>query len=159
MTTKTDKKVENKIEAAIKAEDVAATANKFADSAREFVKRSAATAKERSANMYDGANQLNSGLENTLTKAVTGYVGILGNIVEATHANVDHALSTAEKLAGAKSLSEAAQIQADYVRESTNANIERVRSAVETSRDVATEGFTVVRENVSKAWPYGKQAA
>ncbi|MGI9352194.1 MAG: phasin family protein [Rhizobiaceae bacterium] len=150
---------EKKIADAVKADEIINNTSKIADSAREFVKRSAATAKERSDNMYDGSTKLNSGLEKVLSRAVTGYVGFLGNIAEATHANVNHALTTAEKLAAAKSLSEAAQIQADFVRENASANIERVRAAVNETRETVMEGAEVVRENASKVWPYGKKAA
>ena len=144
---------------AVKADEIINNTSKIADSAREFVKRSAANAKERSDNMYEGSTKLNSGLEKVLNRAVSGYVGFLGNIAEATHANVNHALSTAEKLAAAKSLSEAAQIQADFVRENASANIERVRAAVNETRETVMEGAEVVRENASKIWPYGKKAA
>ena len=150
---------DKKIADAVKADDIINNTSKIADSAREFVKRSAASAKERSDNLYEGSTKINSGLEKALNRAVVGYVGFLGNIAEATHSNVNHALSTAEKLAAAKSLSEAAQIQADYVRESTSANIERVRDAVNTTREVAMEGVEAVRENAAKAWPYGRKAA
>ncbi|MEM9277609.1 MAG: phasin family protein, partial [Pseudomonadota bacterium] len=149
---------EKKIADAVKVDEIVNNTSKIADSAREFVKRSAATAKERSDNLYEGSTKLNSGLEKVLSRAVTGYVGFLGNIAEAAHANVDHALTTAEKLAAAKTLSEAAQIQADYVRENTSANVERVRAAVNSTRETVMEGAEVVRENVSKVWPYGKAA-
>ena len=156
MTAKT---AEKKIADTVKPEAIIKETSKIADSAREFVKRSAATAKERSDNLYDGSTKLNSGLEKVLTRAVTGYVGFLGKVAEATHSNVNHALNTAEKLAAAKSLSEAAQIQADFVRENTTANIDRVREAVNTSREVVMEGVEVVRDSAAKAWPYGKKAA
>ncbi|MEM7214321.1 MAG: phasin family protein [Pseudomonadota bacterium] len=149
---------EKKIADAVKVEEIVNNTSKIADSAREFVKRSAATAKERSDNLYEGSTQLNSGLEKALSRAVTGYVGFLGNVAEATHANVTHALTTAEKLAAAKSISEAAQIQADFVRENASANIERVRTAVNATRETVMEGAESVRENVSKVWPYGKAA-
>ncbi len=159
MTAKNEtKKVETKVTETV-AEQVTANASKMTDSAREFVKRSAATAKERSDNLYEGTKKYNSGLESVLTRAVTGYVGFLGNLAEAAHANVDHALTTAEKLAAAKSLSEAAQIQTDYVRENTAANVERVRNAVNATREAVTEGANNLRENAAKVWPYGQKAA
>ena len=157
MTTKAN--TEKKAAEAVQPEAIIKETSKIADSAREFVKRSAASAKERSDNLYEGSTKLNSGLEKALTRAVTGYVGFLGKVAEATHSNVNHALNTAEKLSAAKSLSEAAQIQTDFIRESTTANIDRVRDAVNTSREVVMEGVEVVREGATKAWPYGKKAA
>lgn len=157
--TKATEKAAAQSKEAVQVEEVIKNTSKIADSAREFVKRSAANAKERSDSLYEGSTQLNSGLEKALNRVVTGYVGFLGNVAEATHDNINHALTTAEKLAGAKSLSEAAQIQADYVRESTSANVERVRAAVNTTREVVMEGGEAVRDGVSKVWPYGKKAA
>jgi len=159
MTKATAQNTQKKIADAVNAEEIISNTSKIADSTREFVKRSAASAKERSDTFYDNSTKLNSGLEKALGRAVTGYVGFLGNIAEAAHANVTHALTTTEKLAAAKTLSEAAQIQADYIRENTSANVERVRDAVSTTREVLMEGVEVVRENASKAWPYGKEAA
>ena len=159
MTKANEKAGAAQVNDAVKVEEVIKGTSKIADSAREFVKRSAATAKERSDYVYEGSEKFNSGLEKALNRVVSGYVGILGNVAEATHDNINHALTTAEKLAGAKSLSEAAQIQADYVRENTSANIERVRAAVNTTRDAVMEGGEAVRESVANVWPYGKKAA
>ncbi len=159
MTKTTAKKADD----TIKAEDVksaAATATtKVADGAREFVRRSAVTAKERTDEFYDNAEKFNSGLESALTRAATGYVSILGGMMKATHENVDRALTTVEKLAAAQSVSEAVRIQADYLRENTNANVDMVRQAANTTRDAVMENVSMVRDTAAKAWPYGKKAA
>lgn len=160
MTKKTDtvKKDET-----IKAEDVTNAAAKagtrVAEGTREFVRRTAATAKERTDDLYENTEKFNSGLETALTRVAGGYVSILGGMARASHENVTRALTTVEKLANAKSVSEAVRIQSDYVRENTTANIAMVRDAAETVRDVATDGYEMVRENVSSAMPYGKKAA
>ena len=144
-------------------EDVASTANKVtskvADGTREFVRRSAASAKERSDTLYDSTTKFNSGLETALTRVAGGYVSILGGIADATHDNLNRALTTVEKLANAGSVSEAVRIQSDYVRETTTANLDRARQAAETVREVAGDGAGMVRENVTKIWPYGQKAA
>ncbi|MFD0917120.1 phasin family protein [Pseudahrensia aquimaris] len=157
--TKTTKKTEE----AVKIEDAASAASKVttkvAEGTREFVRRSAATAKERTDDFYETTNKFNSGLESALTRVAGGYVSILGGIAAATHENVTHALTTVEKLANAESVSEAVRIQSDYVRESTSANIGRARDAAEIVRDMAGESVNMVRENAMKAWPYGQKAA
>ena len=155
MTKETAKKAPQ----AVQAEEIIKNTSKIADSARDFVKRSASSAKERSDTLYQGSEKLNSGLEKVLTRAVTGYVGLLGNIAEAAHEDVNRALTATEKLASAKSFSEAAQIQADFVRENTSANVDRMRSVVNTTRDMVVEGSENVREGFAKVWPYGKKAA
>ena len=158
MTNKTKQKDETVI--IEEMADVASTATtKVAEGAREFVRRSAVGAKERADDLYENSEKFNSGLENALTRVAGGYVSILGGIAAATHDNVNHALTTVEKLANAESVSEAVRIQSDYVRENTSANLARVRDAAETIREVAGDSAGMVRENVSKIWPYGKKAA
>ncbi|MGI9354270.1 MAG: phasin family protein [Rhizobiaceae bacterium] len=153
MATKTTKK-----DKTIIADEATKVTTKVAESAREIVRRSAATAKERSDDAFEGATKFNSGLENAMNRAVGGYVTILGGIATATHDNVNRVLTTVEKLANAKSMTEAVRIQSDYVRENTTANIENVRVAANVTRDVMMDGAAAVRENVTKAWPYGKAA-
>ena len=143
----------------IMAEEIAVETSKIADSAREFVKRTAASAKERAENLHEGSNTINAGVEKNLNRMVSGYVSVLGGIADATFANVDHALSTVEKLAGAKSVSEALQIQSDYVRDSANSNMERARDAAETVREVVVENVSDFRNQAAKIWPYGTKAA
>lgn len=143
----------------IKPEDISKGTSKVAATAREFVKRSAATAKERAEDIHEGTEKFNSGLENTMHRVVGGYASILGGIANATYANVDHYLTTVEKLAGAKSVSEAMKIQGDYLRDSTAANIERSRNAANTVREVVVDNTSALREQVAKVWPYGQKAA
>ena len=131
---------------------------KVAESAREFVRRSAATAKERSDDVFEGTTKFNSGLETALNRVVGGYITVLGGMATTTHENVNRALTTVEKLANAQSFTDAVRIQSDYVRENTTANIESARTAVNVTRDVVMDGANSVRESVGKAWPYGKAA-
>ncbi|MEM8753308.1 MAG: phasin family protein [Pseudomonadota bacterium] len=132
---------------------------KIVDSAREYVARSAASAKERTDDAYEGVTKFNNGLEKTMNRLVVGYVGILGDIAEATHANVKHALETVEKVAAAKTFTEAAQVQVDFVRESTTANYDRARTAFDATRDVVSEGVKTIRESASDLMPQAKKAA
>ena len=108
-------------------EDAETLGARLTDGTREFVKRSTETAKERTENMYDASKRYNEGLEDVLVRAAKGYTDVLGNLADAAYANVNHTFAAAEKMAEAKSISEAAQIQADYVREQATANMENVR--------------------------------
>ena len=156
MTKKTETKT--KAEDVVITEEARKVSAKVAESAREMVRRSAATAKERSDDVFEGTEKFNSGLESTMNRMVGGYVTILGGIAKATHDNVNRALTTVEKLANARSMSEAVKIQADYIRENTNANIENLRTAANVTRETVAEGTATVRDAASKAWPYGKAA-
>lgn len=144
------------------AKTAAAADNKFSDrlteGAREMVKRSTATAKERSDEIYSSSQKYNSDMENLLVRAAHGYADILGNIAQAAHVNVNRGIATAEKLAEAKSLSDAMQIQADYIREQSTCSMNNARSAFEYVRDVVTENGEALRENATKMWRSDKAA-
>lgn len=127
--------------------------------AREFVQRTAATVKERAESVHQGANDVATSAEKLATAFVGGYANFTRGLIDATFANVQHAFSTVERLAAAKTLSEAVQVQADYVRDNVKANYERVRSAAETARVTAAEGAEKVREELSRLNPYAKKAA
>lgn len=156
MTTTTKKTA-----AKAKAETASVTegVSKITDNAREYVQRTAASAIERTDDAYANVSEFNKGLETSLNRVASGYVSILGGIARASHENVKHALSTVEKVAQAKSFSEAAQIQVDFVREAAAANYDNARSAYDATREVVAENAEAARERASKAWPFGKKAA
>lgn len=120
--------------------------------ARDFVKRGASTAKERAESVHGGAAKLTNGAEAVATKFVAGYANLTRGLLDATLANVQHAFTTLEKVAGAQSFNEAVQIQADYVRENASANLERVRGAAETARATVVDGAKSVQEELSKLY-------
>lgn len=132
--------------------------DRLTDGARELVKRSTATAKERTDDVYNSTKKYNADLESMLVRAAHGYVNILGSIAEAAYVNVNRGINTAEKLAGAKSISDAMQIQTDYVREQTTCSVNNARSAMEYVRDVVAENGEMVRENATKMWKNDKAA-
>ena len=75
-----------KTEAKAKAtEDKATVAEKMTDGAREAVKRSTATVKERADDVYKSTKTYNADLEKVLVRAAHGYANILGNIVDAAY--------------------------------------------------------------------------
>ena len=160
-TAKTTTKTTAKTAADKAAETVSETDNvsKIADSARDYVQRAAAAAMERSDSAYENVNEFNKGVETTLNRVAAGYVSILGGIARANHENVKHALSTVEKVAAAKSFTEAAQVQVDFVREAAAANYDNMRAAYDTARDVVTENAEAARARAGDIWPFGKKAA
>ena len=125
--------------------------------ARDFVKRTAGTAKERAESLHNGATDVATRAEKFTTAFVGGYANVVRGLIDASLANVQHALSTVEKVAGAKSVNEAVQIQADYVRESARVNFERAKNAAETARETVVEGAKTVQAEVSAL--YTKKAA
>ena len=140
-----------------KADDSKIT-DRVAEGAREFVMRSTSTAKERADGAYETTQKYNAELENMLVKAAKGYTNILGNIAEAAFVNVNRGISTAEKLAASKSLTEAMQIQNEYVREQSTCSMNNARAAMEYVREVVTEGSENMRETATKMWKSDKAA-
>jgi hypothetical protein len=117
--------------------------------ARDFVKRTAATAQERAETVHTGFATATTKVENLATAFVGGYANFARGLVDASLSNVQHALSTVEKVAGAKSLNEVVQIQADYVRESAKANFDRVKNAAEIARTTVVDGAKTVQSEIS----------
>lgn len=139
-------------------EAASAFSERVTEGAREFVKRSASTAKDRTEGAYDASKRYTANVEDFLVRAARGYADILGNVADAAYTNVNHTIATAEKLAEAKSVSDAMQIQADYVRESASRNMENARSAFDYAREVVVENTETLRETASKLVTSNKAA-
>ena len=127
--------------------------------ARDFVARTASSASERAEQVYATAGKLTDGAEKFATSFVGGYANFARGLLDMTLANIQHSLSTVEKVAGAKSLNEAVQVQADFVRDNARANYERVRGAAENVRTVVTDGAKTVQAEIGKIYDFGKKAA
>lgn len=127
--------------------------------ARDFIARGASVAKDRAESVHAGAAKLTDGAEKLATAFVGGYANFARGLLDATLANVQHTLATVEKVAGAKSLNEAVQIQADFVRESASANLERVRTAADTVKTTVVDGAKTVQAEVAKIYSGEKLAA
>jgi hypothetical protein len=133
-------------------------ADRVSEGAREMVKRTASTTKERADSFFETSQKYNADLESLLVHGAKGYVNILGSIAGAAQVNVNRAIATAEKLAEAKSISDAMQIQNEYVREQSTCSMNNARSAFEYVRSVVTENGEAMRDTASKMWRTDKAA-
>lgn len=131
----------------------------YVKGAREYVARTAASAKERNDNAFEGVSNFNAGVEKTLNRFVGGYVGLMGELAKAAHEDMAKALTTVEKVAAAQTFTEAAQTQVDFYRDYATTNYDRAQSAFAASRDIVNEGVETIREGASDMWPFGKKAA
>lgn len=132
--------------------------DRVTDGAREMVMRTTSTAKERAEGMFETSQQYNKSLESTLVRAAQGYANILGNMAEAAFVNVNRGIDAAEKLAGAKSLKDAVDVQTTYVREQSECSINNARAAFEYVREVATENGEAIRDTATSMWKSDKAA-
>lgn len=133
--------------------------DRMSEGARDFVKRSTSTVQERTDDLYQSSKKYNADLESMLVRAAKGYTDILSNMADVAYANMNHTLATTQKLAEAKSLQEAFQIQSDFMRERTSTNMENLRSAFDYVRDVASENAENMRETAAQAMKTEKDAA
>lgn len=138
------------------AEHVAADA---IETVREQVKQTTADAKAKTDEAHESAAKLNNDLSETTSRFISGYMGILGGIADATQANTARAMTAAEKMVSARSVSEVAEIQAEFLRDSTAANYDRAQAAFETGRDLVADSASAMRESASEMWRLGGKAA
>ncbi|MGX0985969.1 phasin [Bradyrhizobium japonicum] len=77
------------------------------EAAREFVKKTANTAKDRAAEVFAGSERVTAAVENAVTESVTEAGKISRNIQQAIYEDAEAFFSGIDKLASAKSISEA----------------------------------------------------
>jgi len=126
--------------------------------AREFVKRSATTAKGNAADIHAGANKVTGALESGVINAVTGVADANRKLFEAAHEDAQAALVAIEKLAGAKSFAEAYQLYVDYVRERGEVGLARAKGVAEFVSEKVAEGIKTAQDGIAKVTPFAKAA-
>src|SRR5262245_37913174 len=88
---------------------------KVTAAARDLVKRTVSSASDSAATAHTKAADATKSAEKFATSLMGGYASFTRGLLDATLANVQHALSTVEKVAGAQSINEAVQINVDFV--------------------------------------------
>src|SRR5258707_13029864 len=81
------------------------------EAARDFVKKQAETAKVRAADVYAGSEKVTAALETAVSDGVTEAAKISRNIQQAIYQDAEAFFAGIDKLASAKSINEAVQIQ------------------------------------------------
>ena len=121
------------------------------EAARDFVKRSVEVAQERAASVHTGSVKATDAIESAAAKAVADFARVSRDVQAAAYDDAKAYLASITKIAGAKSLSEAVQIQVDYLRERADVNVSRTKSVVEFVTGSFAEGAKKAQENFSKA--------
>jgi phasin len=101
------------------------------EAARDFVKRTANTAKERAADAYAGSEKVTAAIETAVADSVSEAAKISRNIQQAFFQDAEAFFSGIDKLASAKSLNEAVQIQSDLARARGEVFVSRAKTAQE----------------------------
>ena len=122
------------------------------EAAREFVKRSANTAKERAADVYAGSEKVTAVIETAVADSVSEAAKVSRNIQQALYQDAEAFFAGIDKLASAKSLNEAVQIQSDLARARGEVFISRAKSTTEYLGKLVANGAKTAQENFSKAY-------
>ena len=122
------------------------------EAAREFVKKQADAAKVRAADAYAGSEKVTSVIESAVAGSVSEAAKISRNIQQALYQDAEAFFAGIDKLASAKSLSEAAQIQSEMVRARGEVLVSRAKASSEYLGKLVTDGAKTAQDNFSKVY-------
>jgi phasin len=128
------------------------------EAAREFVKKTAGTAKDRAADLYAGSEKATAAIETAVSGSVTEAAKISRNIQQAIHQDTEAFFAGIDKLASAKSFNEAVQIQSDLVRTGGEVFVSRAKSASEYLGKLVADGAKTAQDNFAKVASASKTA-
>jgi phasin len=120
------------------------------ESAREFVKKSANSAKERAADAYAGSEKMTAAIESAVADSVSEAAKISRNIQHAMFQEAEAFFAGIDRLASAKSFNEAVQIQSDLARARGEVFVSRAKSTTEYLGKLVANGAKTAQENFSK---------
>jgi phasin len=122
------------------------------EAAREFVKKTAGTAKERAADLYAGSEKATAVIETAVANSVSEAAKISRNIQQALYQDAEAFFAGIDKLASAKSLNEAVQIQTDMVRARGEVLVSRAKSTTEYLGQLVADGAKTAQDNFAKVY-------
>ena len=122
------------------------------EAAREFVKKQAETAKERAADVYAGSEKVTAAIETAVADSVTEAAKISRTIQQAMYQDAEAFFAGLDKLASAKSLNEAVQIQSDLARARGELFVSRAKSTTEYLGKLLADGAKSAQDNFSKVY-------
>jgi len=122
------------------------------EAAREWVKKTANTGKERAADAYAGSEKVTAVIETAVADSVTEAAKISRNIQQAIYQDTEAFFAGLDKLASAKSLNEAVQIQSDLARARGEVFISRAKSTTEYLGKLVANGAKAAQDNFSKVY-------
>jgi phasin len=122
------------------------------EAAREFVKKSVGTAKERAADLHAGSEKVTAAIETAVAGSVSEAAKISRNIQQAIYQDAEAFFAGIDKLASATSLNEAVQIQSDMVRARGELFVSRAKSTTEYLGKLVADGAKTAQDNFSKVY-------
>jgi phasin len=120
------------------------------EAARDFVKRTAGTAKDRAAEFHAGSEKVTAAIETAVSGSVTEAAKISRTIQQAVYEDAEAFFAGIDKLASAQSLTEAFQLQSEMIRARSEVLVSRARSATEYLGKLAADSSKAAQDNFSK---------
>ena len=122
------------------------------EAARDFVKKSVNTAKERAADVYAGSEKVTAAIETAVADSVSEAAKISRNIQQAMYQDAEAFFAGIDKLASAKSINEAVQIQSDLARARGEVFVSRAKSTTEYLGKLVANGAKNAQDNFAKVY-------
>src|SRR5487761_2666751 len=122
------------------------------EAAREFVKKQTETAKERAADLHAGSEKMTAAIETAVAGSVSEAAKISRNIQDAIYQDAEAFFAGIDKLASAKSLSEAVQMQSDMLRARGEELVSRAKASTEYLGKLVADGAKTAQDNFAKVY-------
>ena len=122
------------------------------EAAREFVKKQAESAKVRAADFHAGSEKVTAAIETAVAGSVTEAAKISRNIQQALYQDTEAFFAGIDRLASAKSLNEAVQIQSDMVRARGELLVSRAKASTEYLGKLVADGAKTAQDNFAKVY-------
>jgi phasin len=122
------------------------------EAAREFVKKQVETAKERAADLHTGSEKVTAAIETAVAGSVSEAAKISRNIQQALYQDAEEFFAGIEKLASAKSINEAVQIQSDMVRARGELFVSRAKASAEYLGKLVADNAKTAQDNFAKVY-------
>ena len=122
------------------------------EAAREFVKKTANSAKDRAADVYAGSEKVTAAIETAVAGSVSEAAKITRNIQQAMYQDAEAFFAGLDKLASATSLNEAVQIQSDLARARGEVLISRAKLTTEYLGKLVANGAKTAQDNFAKVY-------
>lgn len=121
------------------------------ESARELFKKATSTAKERVNDAFAGSEKVTAAIETAVAGGVSEATKLGRTLHQTMQEDTEAFFEGLDKLASAKTFSEAVQIQSELARERGEALISRTKSGTEYLGKLVAEGTKTLQDNFAKA--------
>jgi phasin len=129
------------------------------EAARDFVKRTASSAKDRAAEIHTGAEKVTGVIETAISGSISETAKISRSIQQAIFDDATAFFASIDKLASAKSLNEAVQIQSDLIRSQGQVAMTRAKSASEYVGKLFADSAKTAQDNLSQVVTFNRKVA